>query len=81
MLVYVVYVALIGSKHRSESLFQNLSVDIAEVQNLWDIVLLGGDFNARTVTLLDTIDTNDLCELLQVPELAEIEQPNVVAKQ
>jgi hypothetical protein len=76
-----VYVALIGSKHRSESLFQNLSVDIAEVQNLWDIVLLGGDFNARTVTLLDTIDTNDLCELLQVPELAEIEQPNVVAKQ
>jgi hypothetical protein len=76
-----VYVALIGSKHRSESLFQNLSVDIAEVQNLWDIVLLGGDFNARTVTLLDTIDTNDLCELLHVPELAEIEQPNVVAKQ
>ncbi len=62
-------------------MFQNLSVDIAEVQNLWDIVLLGGDFNARTVTLLDTIDTNDLCELLHVPELAEIEQPNVVAKQ
>ncbi len=37
--------------------------------------------NARIATLLDTIDTNDLCELLQVLELAEIEQPNVAAKQ
>jgi hypothetical protein len=24
---------------------------------------LGGDFNARTATLLNTIDTSDLCEL------------------
>jgi hypothetical protein len=47
--------------------------DIAEVQTLKGIVLLGGDFNARTIALLDTIDINDLCELLQAPELAETE--------
>ncbi len=40
---------------------------------------MGGDFNARTATLPDTIDTNDLCELLQAPELVETEQPSVVA--
>ncbi len=39
---------------------------------------MGGDFNARTATLPDTLDTSDLCELLQVPELANIEQPSVV---
>ncbi len=44
------------------------------------IILLGRDFNARTATLPDTIDTSDLCELLQAPELVEIEQPSVVAK-
>ncbi len=69
----MVYVAPISSKHENESLFQNLAVDIVEVQTLRGIVLLGGDFNVRTVTLPDTIDTSDLCELLQVPELAEIE--------
>jgi endonuclease/exonuclease/phosphatase (EEP) superfamily protein YafD len=61
--VCVVYVALIGSKHGNKSLFQNLATDIAEVQTLGGIVLLGGDFNARTATLLNTIDTSDLCEL------------------
>ncbi len=40
---------------------------------------MGGDFNALTVALLDTIDTSDLCELLQTLELAEIDQPSVVA--
>jgi hypothetical protein len=79
LFVYVVYVAPIASKHENESLFQNLVADIAEVQTLGGIVLLGGDFNARTIALPDTLDTNDLCELLQTPELAEIEQPNVVA--
>jgi hypothetical protein len=67
------YVAPIGSKHENESMFQNLVADIAEVQTLGCIVLLGGDFNAHTVALLDTLDTSDLCELLQMPELAEIE--------
>ncbi len=76
----MVYVAFIGSKHESESLFQNLIVDIIEVQTMGGIVLLGRDFNARTIALLNTIDTNDLCELLQALELAEIEQPSVVAK-
>jgi hypothetical protein len=76
-----VYATPVGSKHESESLFQNLAVDIVEVQTLRGIILLGGDFNARTTTLLDTINTNDLCELLQVPELVETEQPSVVAKQ
>jgi hypothetical protein len=38
-----------------ESLFQNMAADIAEVQTLGGIILLGGDFNARTATLLDTI--------------------------
>ncbi len=35
---------------------------------------MGGDFNTRTIKLLDTIDTSDLCELLQAPELVEIMQ-------
>ncbi len=41
---------------------------------------MGGDFNARTATLLDTIDISDLCELLQMLELVETKQPSVVAK-
>jgi hypothetical protein len=62
-------------------LFQNLVVDIVEVETLGGIVLLGGDFNARTATLLNTIDISDLCELLQMPKFIETKQPNVVAKQ
>jgi hypothetical protein len=58
------YTAPVGSKHESKSLFQNLVVNIAKVQTLEGIVLLGGDFNVRTTTLLNTIDTNDHCELL-----------------
>ncbi len=68
----MVYVAPIDSKHESESLFQNLAADIAEIQTLGGIVLLGRDFNAHIVRLLDTIDTSDLCELLHVPELVGI---------
>jgi hypothetical protein len=64
LFVCVVYVAPISSKHESESLFQNLAVDNLEVQILGGIVLLGRDFNAHIVALLDTIDINDLCELL-----------------
>jgi hypothetical protein len=79
LFVCVVYVALVSSKHESESLFQNL--DIVEVQTLRGIVLLAGDFNARIIALPNTIDISDLCELLQVLELAETEQLNVVAKQ
>jgi endonuclease/exonuclease/phosphatase (EEP) superfamily protein YafD len=60
----MVYVALIGSKHKSKSLFQNLATDIDEVQILGGTVLLGGDFNACTTMLLDNIDTSDVCELL-----------------
>jgi hypothetical protein len=80
LFICVVYVALVGTKHKSESLFQNLVGDIIEVQTLRGIVLLRGEFNAHTTTLLDTIDTNNLCKLLQVPKLAEIKQPGVVAK-
>jgi hypothetical protein len=58
-----------------------LAIDIAEVQTLWGIILLGGDFNAHTTTLLDTIDTSDLFELLQALELANTKQRNVMAKQ
>ncbi len=61
-------------------MFQNLAVNIVEVQTLWGIVLLGGDFNARTIAVPNTIDSSDLCELLQVLELAEIEQPSFMAK-
>jgi hypothetical protein len=75
-----VYVALIGSKHESESLFQNLIIDIVEVQILRGIILLKGDFNACTIALPDTIDISDLYELLQALELVEIEQPSIVAK-
>jgi hypothetical protein len=80
LFICVVYVSLVGTKHKSESLFQNLVGDITEVQILGGIVLLRGEFNAHTTTLLDTIDTSNLCKLLQVPELAEIKQPSVVAK-
>jgi hypothetical protein len=34
LFVCMVYVALVGSKHESESLFQNLAIDIVEVQTL-----------------------------------------------
>jgi hypothetical protein len=76
----MVYVTLVGSKHERESLFQNLAANIVKVQTLGGIILLGGDFNARITTLPYTIDTNDLCELLHVPEFTKTEQPNVVAK-
>jgi len=79
LFVCVVYVAPIGSKHENEFLFQNLVADIAKVQTLGGIVLLGGDFNARIAALPNTLDTSDLCELLQAPELTETEQPSVVA--
>ncbi len=75
------FVAPIGSKHESKSLFQNLAADITEVQIQRGIVLLGGDFNACTVALSNTIYTNDLCELLHALELAKTEQLNDVAKQ
>jgi hypothetical protein len=73
LFVYVVYVASVGSKHKSKSLFQILAGDIVEVQTLGGIILLGGDFNAHIATLSNTIDTNDLCELLQVPKLVKNE--------
>jgi hypothetical protein len=76
----VVYVAPIRSKHKNESLFQNLVGDIAKVQTLGGIVLMGGDFNARTAALSDTIDISNLCELLQAPEFARTEQPNIMTK-
>ncbi len=76
----MVYATPIGSKHESESLFQNLTANIAEVQTLGGIILLGGDFNARTTMLLDTIDTSDLCELLHALELVESKQLGTVAK-
>jgi hypothetical protein len=80
LFVYVVYAGPIGSKHENESLFQNLVGDIAEVQTLGGIVLMGGDFNACIASLSDTIYISDLCELLQAPKLARIEQPNIVTK-
>jgi hypothetical protein len=81
LFVCMVYIALVGFKHESESLFQNLLTDIVEVQTRGGIILLGGDFNARTTMLPNTIDTNDLCEMLQAPKLIETKQPNVVVKQ
>jgi hypothetical protein len=80
LFVCVVYATPVGSKHESESLFQNLAGDITEVQTLGGIVLMGGDFNAHTTTLSDTIDISDLCELLQAPELAKTKQPSIVTK-
>jgi hypothetical protein len=41
---------------------------------------MGGDFNARTAALSDTIDISNLCELLQAPEFARTEQPNIMTK-
>ncbi len=61
-------------------MLQNLATDIVEVQTLRGIVLLGGDFNVHIIALPNTIDTSDLCELLQAPELAKIEQLSVVVK-
>ncbi len=76
----MVYVALVGSKHESESLFQNLAADIVEVQTLRGIVLMGGDFNVCTTMLPNTINSSDLCELLQASKLAKTKQPSDVAK-
>jgi hypothetical protein len=70
LFICVVYTPLIGYKHESESLFQNLAIYIVEIQTLWGIILLGGNFNAHTEVLPDTIDTSDLCELLEALELA-----------
>jgi hypothetical protein len=64
LFICVVYIALNGSKHESESLFQNLATYTVEIHILRGLVLLGRDFNAHTATLLDTIDTSNLCELL-----------------
>jgi hypothetical protein len=61
-------------------LFQNLATTIAEVQTLGGIILLVGDFNAHIIALPDTINTNDLCELLQAFKLAETEQLSAVVK-
>jgi hypothetical protein len=41
LFVCVMYVTPVGSKHESKSLFQNLATDIAEVQTLGGIILLG----------------------------------------
>jgi hypothetical protein len=81
LFVCMVYVTPVGSKHESESLFQNLSTDIAEIQTLRGIVPLGWHFNVRTAALPNTNDTNKLCELLQAHEFAKTEQPSVVTKQ
>ncbi len=72
----MVYVAPFDFKHESESLFQNLAIDIIEVRTIGGIVLLGRDLNAHIITLLDAIDINDLCELLSTPELAKTKQPS-----
>ncbi len=61
LFVCMVYIALVGSKHESKSLFQNLVTDIVEVQTIGGIVLLGGDFHARNAMLPDTINITDLC--------------------
>jgi hypothetical protein len=42
LFVCVVYVAPIGSKHKNESLFQNLTSNIVKVQTIGGIILLGG---------------------------------------
>ncbi len=76
----MVYAAPVGSKHRSESFFQNLTTNIVEVQTLGGIILLGGDFNVCTTALLNSIDTNNLCELLHALKFIETTQPSVVAK-
>jgi hypothetical protein len=55
LFVFVVYVAPIGSKHKNESLFQNLVTNIAKVQTLGGILLLGGDFNVCTSTIPNTM--------------------------
>jgi hypothetical protein len=59
LFVCVVYIALVGSKHKSKSLFQNLAANIVEIQTLGGIILLGGDFNAHTAMLPNTISTSD----------------------
>jgi hypothetical protein len=76
----MVYAALVRSKHKNESLFQNLIGNIVEIQTLRGIILMGGDFNAHIATLSDTIDTSDLYELLQAPELTKTEHPSIVTK-
>jgi hypothetical protein len=62
---------LLSPNTKVNPLFQNLATNIVEVQTLGGILLLGGDFNARTIVLSNTIATSDLCELLHAPKLVE----------
>jgi hypothetical protein len=64
LFVCVVYTTLVGSKHESKSLFENLAINIVEVQTPRCMVLLGGDFNACIAKLSNTINISNLCELL-----------------
>ncbi len=80
LFVCMVYANPVGSKHESESLFQNLTTDIAKIQTLRGIILSGWHFNVWTATLPNTNDINELCELQQVHEFAKTKQPSVVAK-
>ncbi len=41
---------------------------------------MGRDFNAHITSLPNTINTNNLCELLQAPKLAETKQLSTMAK-
>jgi hypothetical protein len=52
---------LLAPNMRVNPCSKNLVMDIAKVQILRGIVLLRGDFNVSTATLLNTIDTSDLC--------------------
>ena len=65
----VAYIPPQSSTYGDIDIFDALSADIADVQNLGGTVLLGGDFNARTGTAPDVVDTSCYASLLQTPLL------------
>jgi hypothetical protein len=80
LFVCMVYATPVGSKHESKSLFQNLPVDIVKVQTIRGIVLLGGNFNARTTMLLNTMTLMTFVNYYKPLKLIETKQPSIMVK-
>jgi hypothetical protein len=71
----IVYVAPQGSPYVDSSLFEHICQEVGEAMSL-GVVLLAGDFNARTDTNTDFIDCSQLSNVLPVPQAIEDTLPN-----
>ena len=60
----ILYVPYDGSKYYRKDFFDNLAIDIANIQSKYDKCMLVGDFNARTGMLDDFVEVDDSIEEL-----------------